>query len=112
MDCNEVKQLSKKYFSGACPDSIKVELEKHLSECVNCSIYYSKFKKHILPFLGTMVYPPQRPSTFHYERKRPTIKKKKHRFDWKRIIPNILTAISLLIIVIMLAIIQRKLVGK
>ena len=109
--CTIVRQQLNLYLKSNLSAQEKALFEEHLKQCPFCQNYFNNFKEKIYPYIGAYIYP-QNSEICTLKTGQRFIGNKKNRFDWKRIIPNILTALSLLIIIIALALAQKKFTGK
>ncbi len=115
MDCSEVKPLIRDYAQGKLAPRKVEEVEEHLRQCNSCRTYWEAFQREVLPFLGAKIYPIPEGEKALMRRQRMGQRKgtKWGKEHWLiRILPNLLTAISLLLIIIGLVIAQRRLTGR
>ncbi len=115
MDCSEVKALIPDYAQGRLAPDKAEKLKEHLRQCDTCRTYWEDFQRKVLPFLGARVYPIPAGEKDLMRRQRMGQRKsrKLDKQHWLiRILPNLLTAVSLLLIIIGLVIAQRRLTGR
>ena len=107
MNCFEVKKLMERYLEGKLASGDRTLIEEHLKGCTVCQNYCKAVRDKILPYKRAYVYPVDKnyPSNLPHTNI-PVIKRPKAKW-WKALIPNILTALSLIFIIIGLLIAQR-----
>ena len=107
MDCLESKKLMERYLEDKVSAGDRRLIEEHLKGCTVCQNYCKAVRDKILPYKRAYVYPVDKnyPSNLP-QTNIPAIRKPKERW-WKALIPNILTALSLIFIIIGLLIAQR-----
>ena len=111
MKCLKTKKLIEPYLEGKLSKRLASEIETHIKNCPECKKYSHNLITHILPYKKAYVYPLNShfPGNNSIRRRKIKTTTQRKKAWWYKLIPNILTAMSLLFIIIGLLIAQKLL---
>ncbi len=95
------------YVEGKVSAGDRRLIEEHLRDCPECRKYCEAVRDKILPYKKAYVYPIDKNYPSNIPQTNIAASKKPKEKWWKALIPNILTALSLIFIIIGLLIAQR-----